>query len=329
MEALPEMSKWKRNSSVCVYFILILAVGLQVSRSVLAGNQVSPAISSTTITQTLVVDIYSDQGGQESNREMGTYTIGDTVKFYIYISRNSTIEETIITPDGSVWLRMAGPVNLGIIIDYFDTQYPTGKWAISVKAQAGNRTVSDTAPFEVVDKQPYTCTKTSLFNTSGSAGEAKFTGKVVKTYIYPVGGVRSWDVQVDNVYFGPDIRNQTVHVQILAVTYTLGHPPGYLDENITLGDEIAVYGLLNGQSVSLNGSVNYYAVRLSMLCEQTYPQAPRTGSKGIGLQLGEFLVAVILLLIALIVIRKKRLQLRGHSSSRARLTSFPLSLLIF
>jgi len=302
MESPPEMIKRRRSSSLFVYSVLILALGLQVSNSILAGNQASPASSTATATEILVVDIYSDQGGQGSNKTMGTYTIGDTVKFYIYISRNSTIQETIIAPDRSVWLRMAGPVNSGTIIDYFDTQYPTGKWAISVKAQAGNDTLSDTASFEVVDKQPYICTKTSLFNTSGRTGETRFTGKVVKTYRYPVGGVHSWDVQVDNAYFGPDIRNQTVHVQILAVTYTLGHPPGYFDENITLGDQVAVYGLLNGQSVSVNGSVDYYIVKLSTLCEQTHPP---TAPKGIGLQLEQFLVVVALLMIVLMAIRRK------------------------
>jgi len=185
------------------------------------------------------------------------------------------------------------------------TQYSTGRWAISVEAQAEDRIVSDIASFEVVDKQPYICTKTSSFNTSGSPGETRFTGKVVKTYHYSVGGVHGRDVQVDKVYFGPDIRNQTVHVQILAITRTLGNPSGYLEENITLGDEVAVYGLLNGQSISVNGSVNYYVVKLSTLCQQTYPKIPQTGSERIGLQLGEFLIAIILLVIALIAIRKR------------------------
>jgi len=257
----------------------------------------------------LAVDIYSDQGGQGSNKTMGTYTIGDTVKFYIYINRNSTIQETVITPDGSVWLRMAGQVNSGTITDYFDTEYPTGRWAISVKAQIENEVVSDTAPFEVVDKEPYICTNTSLFNTSGSTGGTRITGKVVKTYRYPTGAVRSWDVQVDNVYFGPDIRNQTVHVQILAVARTLGLPSGYLDESITIGDEVAVYGLLNGQSVSVNGSVNYYLVKLSTLCEQTHPQTPQTGSQGIGPQPRELLTATVLLVIAAIAMGEKHLQL--------------------
>jgi len=305
--------KWKRSSSVCIYLISILVASVEVSGSVPAANHVSSTNSGATAAQILVVDIYSDQGGEGPNKTMGTYTIGDTVKFYIYISRNSTIRETIITPDGSVWLRMAGSLNSGIIIEYFDTQYPTGRWAISVEAQVEDGIVSDIAFFEVVDKQPYICTKTSSFNTSGSSGETRFTGKVVKTYHYSVGGVHGWDVQVDNVYFGPDIRNQTVHVQILAITRTLGNPPGYLEENITLGDEVAVYGLLNGQSISVNGSVNYYVVKLSTLCQQTYPKTPQTGSERIGLQLGEFLIVIILLVIALIAIRKKVLRVRSQT----------------
>jgi len=80
-----------------------------------------------------------------------------------------------------------------------------------------------------------------------------------------------------------------------------------------LGDQVAVYGLLNGQSVSVNGSVNYYIVKLSTLCEQTHPQTPQTpqtGPKGIGLQLKEFLVVVIILIIALIAVRRKYPHLR-------------------
>jgi len=298
------MTKWRRTSSRYVFFIFLLAVSAQVGGTVFADSRGPPVGSSAATTQTLLVDVYSDQGGRGQNKTMGAYTIGDTVKFYIYITRNSMIQVTVITPNGSVWLRMAGPVEpSGPIIDYFDTQYPTGEWAISAKAEAGNETASDIAPFKVVDKHPYICTKTSLFDTSGNTGETKFTGKVVKTYLYPVGGVHSWDVKVDMVYFGHDIRNQTVHVQILTATYSLGHPPGYLDENITLGDEVAVYGLLNGESVSVNGSVNYYVERLSMLCEQT--QAPNSGSEGIGLQAEEFLIIIALLVIALTAVRKK------------------------
>jgi hypothetical protein len=208
---------------------------------------------------------------------------------------------------------MSGPVNSGTIINSFDTQYPTGKWAISVEAQAEDCVVSDTAFFEVVDKQPYICTKTSSLNTSGSPGETRFTGKVVDIYRYPVGGVHGWDIQVDKVYFGPDIRNQTVKVQILTISRALGNPPGYLEENITLGDEVAVYGLLNGKSISVNGSVDYYFMKLSTLCEQAHPQTPQTGSERIGLQLGELLIAIILLVIALTIIRKKVLHVRSQT----------------
>jgi len=310
------VAKWKRTWSVCVFFMLVLA-SLQVSSTVLGGNRGPPASSSaTTATQMLTVDVYSDQGGRGPNKTLGTYTIGDTVKFYIYLNRNSTIQENIITPNGSVWVRMAGPVDAsGPIIGYFDTEYPTGTWAISVKAQAGNETASDIAPFVVVDKQPYTCTRTSMFNTPRSTGEIEFTGKVIKTYLYPVGGVHSWDVKVDKVYFGPDIKNQTVYVQILAVTYTLGHPPGYLEENITLGDEVAVYGMLNGQAVSVNGSLNYYVEKLSTLCGQV--QRPEEGSKGIELQLEEFLIVAVLMVTALILVRKKYLRSQDADSAGA------------
>ncbi len=311
----------KRNT-IFPSLLLSILVLVTISRTTVplsasAANQFSSTNLSTIASQGLVVDIYSDQGGQGANMTIGTYVIGDVVKFYIYISKNSTIQERIITPNGTAWLRMSGPVNSGTIIDYFDTQYPTGRWAISVTAQIANETASDVAPFEVVDKQPYTCTKTSLFNTSGSPGETKFTGRVVRTYLYPVGGIHTWDVQVDHVYYGPDIRNQTVQVQILTATFTLGHPPGSLDENMTLGDEIAVYGLLthtctcmSGQSVSLNGSVNYYAEKLSTLCEHTQPQTTGTGSKvtssnWVELEIGALAIIIALLALSIIALRNK------------------------
>jgi hypothetical protein len=163
---------------------------------------------------------------------------------------------------------MKGPTEAGTFVGYFPTEYPIGRWAIYVTLKTSNQTATDIAPFDVVDKPPYTCPRPNVIELSGNPGETKFTGKVVKTYLYPVGGVNSWDVRVDHVYFGPNIQNETVYVQILAITLTEGHPPGYLDYNITLGDEVAVYGSLNGESVSVNGSSNYYVERLSLLCQQ-------------------------------------------------------------
>ena len=271
----------------------------------------SPALAASETTTQIAVDIYSDQGGHGSNNTMGTYTIGDTIKFYIYVNTNTTIEVAVITPGGSVWPRMAGPVNSGIIVDYFDTQYPTGQWAISVKAQTGKGVVLDIASFEVVDKQPYTCTRTISFNTSGSAGETRFTGKIIKIYIYPVGGIRSWDVRVNEVYFGPDIRNQTVHVQVLAVTCSTGSPRGYTDENMTLGDQVAVYGFLDGNSVSVNGSVYYYVVKLSTLCERGIPPHPETGAKQTELPLGPIVGTIALVVIILGLVGKKHLRVKS------------------
>jgi hypothetical protein len=297
--------RWKVNSSPYIFFIFLVLTISQANHSAFAEN---PSPYTTVIadaTQKLVVHVYGGNRGEAQNISMGTYVIGNLVKFYVHISMNSTAQEMIVTPNGTEWIRMKGPIEAGTFVDYFQTQYPTGKWAILVSAKTGNQTASDIAPFEVVDKQPYTCTRTNLIGTPGNVGETKFTGRVVKTYVYPVGGVHSWDVQVDHVYFGSDIRNQTVYVQILAITYTLGHPPGYLDENITLGDEVAVYGLLNGQSVNVNGSVNYYVERLALLCEQPQVTTPQTGSDENAARTGEAALIIILLILALMVLRAK------------------------
>jgi hypothetical protein len=256
--------------------ILMLAASIQVvSTSLLSTFPISTDLShvqfdpSNLTSQQLVVDIYTENAGRGPNVPIGTFTIGDTIKYFVFLNQNCTIEEDVITPDGSTWLRMAGPVNNGTMIEYFDAQYPTGKWAFSVKAQKGAATASDTAVFYVVDKSPYTSTKTTAFNNVTTIEEARFDGKVVKVYQYPVGGVSTWDVLVQKVYFGPEIRNLTIRVQALAITYTLGYPSGYVDNTIKLGDQVEVYGLVNQKgndtSVTLNGSEDYYIKKLSTL----------------------------------------------------------------
>jgi hypothetical protein len=101
----------------------------------------------------LVVDIYTEKAGRGPNMSIGTFVIGDTIKYFVFLSQNCTINQDVVTPDGSTWLRMAGPVNNGTMTEHFDTQYPTGKWAFVVKAQKGAATASDTAIFYVVDKR--------------------------------------------------------------------------------------------------------------------------------------------------------------------------------
>lgn len=256
--------------------ILMLTASIQViSTSMLSTFPISTDLShvqydsSNSTSQQLVVDIYTENAGRGPNVPIGTYRIGDTIKYFIFLNQNCTIEEDVITPDGSTWVRMAGPVNNGTMIEYFDTQYPTGKWAFSVKAQKGAATASDIAVFYVVDKPPYTSAKTTALNNVTTIDEARFDGKVVRVYQYPVGGVSTWDILVQKMYFGPEIGNLTVRVQALAITYTLGYPSGYVDNTIRLGDQVEVYGLVNQKgndtSVTLNGSEDYYIKKLSTL----------------------------------------------------------------
>jgi hypothetical protein len=256
--------------------ILMLTASIQViSTGLLSSFPISTDLShvqfgpSNSTSQQLVADIYTENAGQGPNVPIGTFTIGDTIRYFVFLNQNCTIEQDVITPDGSTWLRMAGPVNNGTMIEYFDVQYPTGKWAFSVKAQKGAATASDTAVFYVVDKSSYTSTKTTAFNNVTTIEEARFDGKVVLVYHYPVGGVSTWDILVQKMYFGPEIGNLTIRVQALAITYTLGYPSGYVDNAIKLGDQVEVYGLVsqkgNDTSVTLNGSEDYYIKKLSTL----------------------------------------------------------------
>jgi hypothetical protein len=73
------------------------------------------------------------------------------------------------------------------------------------------------------------------------------------------------------MFFGPDIRNLTVKVQLMGITRMPNFPPGYVDYGITLGDTVEVYGLLQKAGgdtfVTLNGFENYYIKKLSTLCQ--------------------------------------------------------------
>jgi hypothetical protein len=265
----------KRFRKACICILMLTASIQVVSTSLLSTFPISTDLShvqfdaSNSTSQQLIVDIYTENAWRGPNVPIGTFTIGDTIKYFVFLNQNCTIEEDVITPHGSTWLRMAGPVNNGTMIEYFGVQYPTGKWAFSVKAQKGAATASDTAVFYVVDKSPHASTKTTPFNNVTTIEEARFDGKVVKVYQYPVGGVSTWDVLVQKMYFGPEIGNRTVRVQALALTYTLGYPSGYVDNTIKLGDQVEVYGLVNRKgndtSVTLNGSEDYYVKKLSTL----------------------------------------------------------------
>ncbi|GEM_PF-1186159 len=266
-------------------YILILVVSLLsfASNNTLVNTLSSPVLvemnhlqvradsMNSTSSRGLAVDIYTDTAGRGQNVSIGTYPVGEQIKFYVYVSQNCSFTLNLITPNGSVWNRMVAPMSAGTFVDYVDAEYPIGAWKIETIAQQGSRAVTETAPFEVVEKTPFTLTRTYSFNTS-TIEEVRFNGKVVRTYLYPVGGVYAWDVQVDQIYFGPDIRNVTVKVQLFAISYTPNYPPGFVDYNITLGDHVEVYGLISqtqGQdmTVTLNGSENYYIKKQSTLFE--------------------------------------------------------------
>ena len=241
---------------------------------VITGKNSLRSFSNSTSSQGLVVDIYTDREGRGQNVSIGAYTIGDQIKFYLYVSQNCSIKLELITPNGSVWLRMAGPETAGTFVDYEEAQYPTGTWEIVAVASQGSKLVTETASFEVIEKATKECTNTYSLNSS-AIEETKFDGKIVNVYLYSVGGIYGWDVLVERTYFGPDITNLTVSVKVTTYSETANIipdlRPGYVDNNITLGDRVEVYGLLSQSSskisVTLNGSENYYIKKLSTLCE--------------------------------------------------------------
>ncbi len=182
------------------------------------------------------------------------------------------IKLEFITPDGSIWIHEVALVSAGTFVDYFEAQYPIGLWRIVVVAQQGSSTVTETAPFEVVDKALYTFTRTVSSNAS-IIEETRFDGKVVQVYLYPRGGVYGWNISITRVYQGPESINTTVSVGVVTYNEVVSVLPslraGYVDPNITLGDQVQVYGLLSQNtgklSVTLNGSENYYIKKASTL----------------------------------------------------------------
>jgi hypothetical protein len=275
-----KVSNSERKLSKALISILVIIVTVQVISPFIVNTLPTPfgarihefrSLNSAS-SQKLVVDIYTESGGKGPNASIGTYVVGDTIKVFVYVSENCTIEEDVITPDGTTQLRMKGPVSNGTYPWFVNAEYPTGKWALLVKAEGGGaESTSDTAVFYVVEKTPYTSVRVSTLSNVTNIEEGRFDGKVVRIYLYPVGGVSTWDVFVSRVYFGPGIENLTVRVQALATTYTLGYPPGYVDRSITLGDQVEVYGLFSQKgadtSVTLNGSENYYIKKLSTIDE--------------------------------------------------------------
>jgi hypothetical protein len=223
----------------------------------------------------LSVTIYTNNPATGQNASIGTYTVGDMIKVFILINQNCIEKVVLVTPDGSMWLREFGPTSAGTFPYFIEAQYPTGKWTLSVTATTAASTVVDTAAFEVVDKAPYLCVLTCSVKSTSTIEETRFDGKIVNVYVYPVGGVYGWDILVNRIYVGPEIQNRTVSVQALeyieSTSVVPSDRPGYVDPNITLGDQVEVYGLLSNStgklSVSLNGSEDYYIKNLRTLCE--------------------------------------------------------------
>jgi hypothetical protein len=258
---------------ISLFILSSMAVAIEVGFSANYLTPVTaPQLSNNSTSQGLIVDVYTDNAARGANVSIGTYTVGDQIKFYVSLSQNCSIKLEFITPDGSIWIREVAPVSAGTFVDYFEAQYPIGLWRIVVVAQQGSSTVTETAPFEVVDKALYTSTRTVSPNAS-IIEETRFDGRVVQVYLYPRGGVYGWNISITRVYQGPESNNITVSVGVVtyneAVNVLPTLRPGYVDPNITLGDQVQVYGLLSQNmgklSVTLNGSMNYYIKKASTL----------------------------------------------------------------
>lgn len=103
------------------------------------------------------------------------------------------------------------------------------------------------------------------FNVIGQGVETKFTGTAIKSVTGGIpGSPGGWEVAVDSVIFGPQLQGRVVSVLMRAVW-----PSGHIDPAIKAGDTVEAYGiyystgdLVPSDFVSLEGSENYYLVRL-------------------------------------------------------------------
>ncbi len=94
--------------------------------------------------------------------------------------------------------------------------------------------------------------------------DIRFNGTVIESIEAAMPGAPwGWVVQVDEVLNGPQPRNDRLNVTTAAVA----PPCGYMDPDITKGDQVCVYGRYNspdGCEVSLSGSDDYYMQRSSL-----------------------------------------------------------------
>lgn len=127
-----DSKKISTKELVCA-FILVVSLqaigGALISTFPIATNAAPRQSSSlnSTLSQQLVVGIYVENQGRGPNASIGIYTVGDQIKFYIYLSQNCSLRLGLVTPDGSVQLKMAGPGNAGTFVDYVEAQYPIGE----------------------------------------------------------------------------------------------------------------------------------------------------------------------------------------------------------
>ncbi len=91
--------------------------------------------------------------------------------------------------------------------------------------------------------------------------DIRFSGTAIESIEATMPGAPSgWVVQVDEVFNGPQPCNDQLNVTTAAVA----PPRGYMDPDITEGDQVYVYGHYtspDGSDVSLIGSADYYIQR--------------------------------------------------------------------
>jgi hypothetical protein len=100
-----------------------------------------------------------------------------------------------------------------------------------------------------------------IFSCTAFAEDAKFNGHAL-LYFQEV-GAWGWYVSVDQVIDGPtDLVSDNMSVYMTSAN-PAEYPPGFIDPNIKAGDNVSVYGWLQGNGpeeyhILLVGSDKYY-----------------------------------------------------------------------
>lgn len=112
-----------------------------------------------------------------------------------------------------------------------------------------------------------------------SAEDTRFDGQAL--WYFQEVGAWGWYVSVDRVKDGPaDMIGQNISVYMTSANPE-EYPPGFIDPNITIGDNVSIYGALQTTEpgryhVLLVGSDNYYIKLNAVALDASIPSPSRT-----------------------------------------------------